>query len=410
MNASRTPTSRPLAVRDFRLLWLGETVSLLGDQFYLIGLPLLTLRVGGDGFALGAVLMTAAVPRALFMLLGGAISDRLSPRLVMLVSNGLRAAAVTLLTVLVASGSIELGHIYLLAAVFGTVDAFYHPSLMAIVPALVRRDALEGANGLVQGSEQLAMLVGPAIAGAVIASAGLTPAFGVDALTFLFTVTTLLAMRVPLRPSGDAGEGVLRQIGSGLRYAFRQPAMGVILVSIGLLNLAITGPAGVGLPLLAAQRFGGAAAFGVMMSAFGGSTLIGALLAGGLLKRMPLGRLMVLAPLLFAAALAAVGLATALPAALAALAVMGLGVGALNVRAVAWLQGRTEVGYRGRVMSVVMFASVGLAPVSLAIAGAVAGYGFAPLFLGAAALMLLVTGLAGTTRTIRRLGIAAAPA
>jgi len=410
MNASATSGPRPLAVRNFRLLWLGETVSLLGDQFYLIGLPWLTLRVGGDGFTLGAVLMTAAVPRALFMLLGGAISDRLSPRAVMLVSNVLRALAVGVLTFLVASGAIRLTHIYLLAAVFGTVDAFYHPSLMAIVPSLVSRDRLESANALVQGSEQLSMLVGPAVAGVVIAAAGLTPAFGVDVLTFLFTVTTLLAMRVGKRAPAGVGENVLEQIGSGMRYAFREPAMRVMLISVALLNLAITGPASVGLPLLAEQRFGGAAAFGLMMSAFGGSTLVGALLAGSVLKRVRLGRLMVLAPLIFAAALAGVGFATSLPAAVTALAAMGLAAGALNVRAIAWLQGETEPGYRGRVMSLVMFASVGLAPLSLVVAGAVIGYGFAPLYLGAAVLTVAATALAGATREVRSLGAVAAEA
>ncbi len=400
--------ARPLAVRNFRLLWLGETVSLLGDQFYLVGLPWLTLRLGGDGLALGTVLMAAAVPRALFMLLGGALSDRLSPRNVMVASNLLRGLAVALLTALVAAGALQLGHVYLLAVLFGTVDAFYHPSLLAMVPSLVARERLEGANALVQGSEQLAMLLGPALAGLVIAATGLSTAFGIDALTFLFTVSTLLAMRVPAPRREDAAPNMLRQIASGLRYAFETPALRVMLVAIALLNLAIAGPAGVGLPLLAHQRFGGAAVFGVMMSAFGGSTLVGALLAGSALRRVPLGRLMVGAPLLFAGALGVVGVAQRLPLLLAALAVMGLGAGALNVRAVAWLQGRTDPAFRGRVMSLVMFASVGLAPLSLAGAGVLVGYGFAPLFAGAAALMVLVTAVVVLGRGLR--GLDPAPA
>ena len=203
---------------------------------------------------------------------------------------------------------------------------------------------------------------------------------------------------------------MLQQIGSGLRYAFRTPSMRVMLISVAFLNLAITGPAGVGLPLLADQRFGGAAAFGVMMSVFGGSTLLGALLAGSALRRVPLARLMVGAPLLFAAALGAVGVADRLPLVLAALAVMGLGAGALNVRAIAWLQGRTDAAFRGRVMSLVMFASVGLAPLSLAGAGVLVGQGFVLLFSSAAALMVLVTLLVVTTRGLRGLDTAPAAA
>lgn len=411
MDHAATPlTAPPLAVRNFRFLWLGETVSVLGDQFYLVGLPWLTLSLGGSAFALGTVLMTAAVPRAVFMLLGGALSDAFAPRAIMLLSNLLRAAAVGVLTFLVATGAAQLVHLYVLAALFGTVDAFYHPSLLAIVPSLVARDRLEAANALVQGSEQLALLIGPALAGILVAAAGLAPAFAIDAATFLVTAGTLLAMRVPRSPRSGGREPVLRQIVSGLRYALQAPAMRVVLVAVAALNLAITGPIGVGLPLMADQRFGGAGAFGVMMSVVGGSTLVGALLAGSVVRRVPLGWMTVVASGLFAASLAALGLATVVTVALVALAVMGVGIGALNVRAISWLQGRAEEAYRGRVMSLVMFAAVGLAPLSLIAAGALVALGFAPLFVGAAVLMVLLMVVAISTREFRTIGAAGSEA
>ncbi len=398
------PTPRPLGVPNFRLLWIGETVSVLGDQFYLVALPWLTLSLGGGGFALGAVLMTAAVPRALLMLVGGAFSDRMAPRSIMLASNLLRAVAVGVLAYSVASGSATLAHLYLLAGLFGTVDAFYHPSLLAMVPSLVASERLESANALVQGSQQAALLVGPALAGLLVAAAGLSPAFALDALTFVVTAGTLFAMRVPPTTREGQGESVLEQIGAGLRYALGAPAMRVILIGIALLNLAITGPAAVGLPMLADQRLGGAGAFGVMMSVFGGSTLVGALLAGSAFKRVPLGRLTIVSSAVFAASLAALGYAATLPLALAALAVMGLGVGVLNVRALAWLQGGADPAYRGRVMSLVMFAAVGLAPLSLVGSGALVGYGFPPLFLTGAGLMMAVSMLGLATPEFRRIG------
>ena len=142
---------RPLAGRDFRLLFSGETISLLGDQFHFVALAWLVLQLTGSGLAVGTVLMVAGIPRAIFILVGGAFADRASPRSVMLISNALRAAFVGVLAILVLSGSAELWQLYVLAAVFGIVDAFFWPALSAMVPMLVvedRFDVLQHALGL----------------------------------------------------------------------------------------------------------------------------------------------------------------------------------------------------------------------------------------------------------------------
>jgi hypothetical protein len=104
------PLRSPLTLRNFRLLWIGETVSVFGDQFYLIALPWLALQLTGSGLALGSVLMTAGIPRAALMMAGGAATDRFSSRSVMLVSNIMRCGIVTLLTVLVYTHRVHLWH------------------------------------------------------------------------------------------------------------------------------------------------------------------------------------------------------------------------------------------------------------------------------------------------------------
>src|SRR5262245_16828558 len=109
----------PLTVRNFRLLWIGESISLLGDQFYMIALPWLVLQLTGNALALGAIMALAAVPRALFMLIGGAFVDRFSPRNVMFASDFARLLLVALLTVLVLSGGIQLWMLYVFALAFG---------------------------------------------------------------------------------------------------------------------------------------------------------------------------------------------------------------------------------------------------------------------------------------------------
>jgi hypothetical protein len=119
---SRVPLIQPLRERDFRLVFSGESISLLGDQFHFVALAWLTLQLTGSGVALGTVLMATAIPRAVFMLVGGAMSDRTSPRSLMLGSNALRTVVVAIVAALVLTGNAQLWQLYVLALIFGTVD------------------------------------------------------------------------------------------------------------------------------------------------------------------------------------------------------------------------------------------------------------------------------------------------
>ncbi|MEP6987089.1 MAG: MFS transporter, partial [Chloroflexota bacterium] len=130
----------PLSVRNFRLLWIGEGISLLGDQFYMIALPWLVLQITGSALALGSVMALAAIPRALFMLIGGALVDRFSPRYVMMASNLARFVLVALLSALVLTNHIQIEMLYGFALAFGLADAFYFPGQSAIVPQLLPED------------------------------------------------------------------------------------------------------------------------------------------------------------------------------------------------------------------------------------------------------------------------------
>ena len=236
MTANEARASRSaFAVRDFRLLWLGEAVSALGDQFALIALPWLALVLTGDAFALGTVLALMAVPRAVLMLLGGAYVDRMSPRLVMLGSNAVRLLAVAGLGLIVITGAVELWMLYAFALVFGVADAFFYPAQTAIVPDLVKGEQLQQANGIVQGTAQLTTLVGPAAAGLAIAAlgggvssadvSGIGLTLLLDAATFIVSLATL--MLIAPRASRAAPEGsVIEQIAEGVRFVWRAPAIG----------------------------------------------------------------------------------------------------------------------------------------------------------------------------------------
>ncbi|HEY7846839.1 MAG TPA: MFS transporter [Candidatus Limnocylindria bacterium] len=390
----------PLRLHDFRLVFAGESVSLIGDQFHFIALAWLALQLTGSGVALGTVLMAAAIPRAAFMLLGGAMSDRVSPRSLMIISNALRAAVVAVVAVLVLTGNAQLWQLYVLAAVFGVVDAFFHPALNTIVPMLVSERLLPPANALVQVMQQLSALIGPAVAGLIIAAITTGPAFAIDAASFVVATVCLLFVRGGRRPAAreedGPREGVLGTIGSGLAYAWRDSAVRAIVLLTAAFNFAFTGPVSVGLPYLAKERFaGGPAEFGLMLSMFGAGALAGALLAGSLRHVPRLGLLVLLIAAGLGVGLALIGNAPSLWIVDAAILVIGLGAGFLNVRVIAWLQARTDEAFRGRVMSLVMLGGVGLAPVSLAISGLIIDLGAVTLLFSVAGAIVVAAVLAG---------------
>ncbi|MCI0485518.1 MAG: MFS transporter [Blastocatellia bacterium] len=412
--SGRLALLRPLAVRDFRLLWAGESISLLGDQFYLVALPWLTLQLTGSGLILGTVMMTAAVPRAVFMLLGGALTDRFSPRVLMLFSNMVRALLVALIGTLIFVGAIELWHLYLTAALFGLVDAFFFPAFTTLIPRLLAEERLAAGNSLVQGSAQLSTLIGPAPAGVLIASVGIAPAFVFDAITFIFSASMLWLIRSGNHPASalqiveiaEAGPpksaSLLDSIRAGLGYAWRDEVTRAILFMIAAINFSLVGPFFVGLASLADRRFeGGAVAYGTMLSAWGGGALLGTLLAGSIGKPRRRGLLFISMSVGLGIGAILIGFMPNHIGASVVIAFMGLGSGFTNVGMVAWLQMRTTPQMLGRVMSVVMLAGVGLSPFSFALAGALVDVDATFMFAAAGALVLLSAAIAAMSRTVR---------
>jgi MFS family permease len=399
--------------RNFILLWLGEAISLIGDQFYLIALPWLTLQLTGDPFAMGAVLAVGGIPRALFMLVGGAFTDRFSARTVMLVSNLLRMLLVAILAIVVIIGSIKLWMLYIFALIFGLVDAFFFPAQSAIVPRLVDKANLQRANSIVMMTQQLSLFAGPVLAGIVIAMAstwfsvgetasdltGLGITFGLDALTFLVSAITLWFIRIEAikRDEKSASNSVLSDIQQGFNSMWQDIEVRSFFLLIIIANVLIVGPMSVGIPVLADSRLPeGAAAFGIIMSAFGGGSLLGMILAG-ILPKPPTRYMGIVIGLVWSGlgvGIFLLGLAETTTFA----ALTGFGMGAANgyvvILFVTWLQNRTADAMLGRMMGFLMFATTGLNPVSNALAGAVISWNPTLMFMGAGALMVLIVVLA----------------
>ena len=392
-----------LSLRDFRLLFAGTSTSLLGDQFALIATPWLVLQLTGDPLALGIVLALEGVPRALFMLLGGAVTDRFSPRIVMLVSDIIRFVLATLMTIVVFTGMVQMWMLYAFGLGFGLVAGFAVPAGNSIVPMLVKEKDLQAGNSIIMGAGQLVGFVGPVIAGILIGNfseslLGIGLAFGIDAATFAVSVITLWLMRgggnLASATAMSNQKNIWGAIAAGLKHIWHDKALRLIFLVIAAVNFLFVGPILVGIPVLAAQRLAeGALAFGLLMSGFAGGNLGGFLLAGMLPK--PTGRTM---RYFLIALLAAFGIVMGLMGFInltwidfGLMLLLGLGNGYVTIILFTWIQSRTPKIMLGRIMSLLMLASAGLIPVSQAISGAVSARNLTLLLVSAGGLIVTVS-------------------
>jgi hypothetical protein len=264
---------------------------------------------------------------------------------------------------------------------------------------LVSERLLPPANALVQVMMQLSGLIGPALAGVVVAVVQTGPAFAIDAASFVVAAVAIMLVhggRRAAEASAERADSLLRTIRAGLSYAWSDPPVRALLILTAALNFAFTGPVSVGLPYLADTRFaGGPVALGLMFSAFGAGAVAGALLAGSLRHVPRLGLVILLLAMVLGIGEALVGVAPTVWVAMPIGAGIGVGIGFLNVRVIAWLQARTPAEMRGRVMSLIMLSGVGMAPFSLAIAGAIIDLGAVAVAFAVGGALIVAAALAG---------------
>jgi hypothetical protein len=399
------PARHPLAVPHVRSFWLGSTISLLGDQFYLVALPWLVLQLTGSGLALGGVLMTTAIPRAVLMLAGGAVTDRLSARRVLVASAVARTLLVGAVAALIWLHAIQLWHLYLLTFAFGVADAFSLPAGQALIPTLVEPRQLGAANALMQGSGVIAQMVGPAPAGLIIRAWGIAWALFLDAVSFVAVIAALFVVPEPPRPAPAAGRppsgAMLHAIVEGLRAVRADPPLLALMSVSAALNLSVYGPIIVGLAAAAKFRFGSAAAFGTCLSFLSGGMLVGILLGGRLKRPRRRGLQFVAMSALAGCELIGIGLIMKLAAVAALLALMGAGVGFVNVQFSSWVQTRVNPALMGRVMSVLLFSGIGMIPISYAIAGVLAQWNLRGLFVIAGTVLVGFAAIGLSRRQVR---------
>jgi len=252
----KKPGGSLFANHNFSLLFAGSTISTIGDQFTLVALPWLVLKLTGDPAALGLVLATMAFPRAVFMLIGGAVVDRMSPRRVLLGSRAVNALLVSLLAVLVLAGAIQMWMIYAIALGIGLSTAFSYPAGSAILPQLMQPQQLQSANAMFMAMRQLSLIIGPVIAGLLITvgahnghdkgvadASGLGLAFSIDAVSFLFSLGSLMLVRIhsDFHPKVPVGS-VLANVASGIRYIWADLPLRAFILYAAVVSVFVGGP------------------------------------------------------------------------------------------------------------------------------------------------------------------------
>jgi MFS family permease len=373
---SRVRMVTPLRHRDFRLLWSGMCVSLMGDGIFLVAMAWQVYALSNAPAALSFVGIAMTVPTIAFLLLGGVVSDRMDRRRVMLGADLTRGVAVGALAVLSLTGTIELWHIVALVAVYGAGAAFFGPAFDSIVPDVLPASELAQANALDQFVRPVALrLAGPALGGLVIDAVGVGAAFAFDAASFGVSALALVSMRARAPRRAAAGPAsVGADIRTGLRYVRGHVWLWGTFATAAVAYLLFMGPAEVLLPYLVKNGLGGSASDLGLVFAAGG---IGSVGCAVLLGQRGLPRrditFMYVAWTLATFAVAGYGLASAVwQLMVASLAFNALETAGTIVWATA-KQRHVPAALLGRVSSLDWLISIGLLPVSFALTGPVSG-------------------------------------
>ena len=392
----------PLREREFRLLFAGRTVSLLGSAIAPVALAFAVLDLTGSTTDLGLILAARQIPLIVFILVGGIWADRLPRNRVMVgadVVSGLTQATVATLLI---AGTPEIWQLAALAALNGTSTAFFFPASSGIIPQTVPASLLQPANALLRLGINGAMIAGAAAAGFLVAAFGSGPALAVDAATYLLGAVFISLMRLPASLKMEA-QHFLRELGEGWREFRSRTWLWVIVIQFSVVNAVESGALNVLGPVVSEQELGGARDFGLILTAQGIGLVVGGFVG---LRYRPKRMLLVAtgAILLMPLVLVALGFPLALPIILVAGFVAGLGIETFGILWDTTMQQEIPPASLSRVYSYDMLGSIAFVPIGLALAGPIADLvGVREALFGAAAIVVFATLPVFAVRDVRKL-------
>ena len=371
---------------DFRLLWSGQVVSLIGDAAFLTALGWRAFTLVGSS-KLGIVFVAQAVGLLTTLLIGGALADRIPRRSMMIASDLARCAVVAVLAVFDASGHLTFELLLVLTFLNGLGDGFFFPAVGGIVPLVVEQAALPSANSLLGVARWGSLVVGPALAASLYAATGSAIVFALDAASFVVSAALLWFVR-PRAVEPEAREGTVREIASGVRYVAGIPWLWVTITLFALILMLQLAPQQVLMPELVRDHFGrGVGSYGLLTACFGVGTVTGGLAYGQIQPRKRRGVVNYTFWLVNSLAIAALALSPWFELAALFALVRGFCVGFGVAMWETMLQELVPLNLLSRVVSLDFFGSFGLMPVGLAFAAAIAGLASAGTIIAAGALV-----------------------
>ena len=362
-----------LKERQFRLLWLGQATSTLGDGLVPVGLAFAVVgTLDRSATALGIVLAAHTLPLVLFVLVGGVWADRLPRQIVMLVSDLIRGAVQATIAVLLLTGSAELWHLAVLIAIYGTAEAFFQPAATGLVPATVSTPRLQQANALLGLSRGMAFVVGPAVAGVIAATTNPGIVFVVDAATFAVSATSLALLRLSRSRREGERKSFLADLKGGWHELLAHTWLWVIVAWASTFLCIVIAPFLTLGPVIAKESLGGAAAWGIIAAGWGAGSLCGGLIALRWKPTRPMLACTILT-LPIAPAIALLALRAPAPVIAAAQAIGGVGMGLFGAVWQTTLQQHVREDALSRVSAWDWMGSFAFLPLGLILAGPVSG-------------------------------------
>jgi MFS family permease len=358
---------------DFRLLWTGQAISLLGDAAFVVALGWRTFTLTGSARSLGLVLTLQGVGLLSTVLVGGALADRYDRRTLMLVSDAARFVVIAVLVVVDAMGHLTIGSLAAIAFVEGLATGFFTPALGGLIPLVVEEPGLGSANALIGMARQGSYLVGPSLASLLYGVAGSAEVFAFNAVSYLVSFGFVYATR-PRAAERAAAEGTFREIGAGFRYVAGIPWLWLTISLFAFVLMFQWAPIQVLTPKLVREHFGlGVGAYGLVFSLIGAGMIVGALLFAQLNPRRRRGLLSYLIWIVNSVLVIVFALSPWYPLAVSAAFVRGICIGFGIAVWETMLMELVPQHMLSRVVSLDWFGSLGLTPFGLLLAGAVSG-------------------------------------
>lgn len=268
----------PLQEREFRLLWIGQSTSGIGDSLIPVAIAFAVLHIGGSATAIGLVLASFTLPRVILILVGGVWADRLPRQLVMIAADVVRGVTELVIAALLISGLAQLWEMTAGAALIGAAGAFFAPAVTGLIPQTASPGRLQQANALMSLSRSSSGILGPSVAGILVVTVGPGWVFVIDAATYAASAVSLSLLRLRTSVTPEARRGFLAEVAAGWHEVASRRWLLAAILTFGISNVAM-GPVYVLGPVIANERLGGAASWGLIVTAMGIGGLLGGLAA-----------------------------------------------------------------------------------------------------------------------------------